>query len=483
MLSIAQLCVKYGNEDVHTQHVTALALRLFDATRNWLHLSRSDRPLLEAAARLHDIGYSLDPERHPKRSAKLVLQEGLAGFTPAQRRVIAQVIPLHGGNISNSSHQPPRALALAAFLRIADGLDHGHAQDAVITNVKRVRDVIRVTVRSEHFPYNVARADRKADLWRAVFPVDIQFIAARVPKRQRSALIEADLPVLEAARKLMSLQLKTVMINVDGVIAGTDPLALRDVRVAIRRLRLLLRVFRKRLPESTVQSLSGALQHLNRQLSPVRDLGVWMAYWEDPEVQQSLAHHRQWQTFVDYQKQRRRAQLASARRAMRSVALTTTRVQLGQLLRVELPRRIRRERPGNLKKLAARKLDKALRRVWKLGRLRNSTDPYEVHRLRRALRQARYLGGFFGSLLGPDVEKLTRRVHATERALSQIHDADMALMRVREEVSAPLPPRVLLHQLRQRRRESAKRAEATWERLTQAGFLRGVKHTLKQARR
>src|SRR5580700_8007475 len=63
-LSLDELCAAYHNEDVHTEHVTALALRLFDRTRAWLDLPMSGRQLLDAAARLHDVGYSIDPVHH-----------------------------------------------------------------------------------------------------------------------------------------------------------------------------------------------------------------------------------------------------------------------------------------------------------------------------------------------------------------------------------------------------------------------------------
>ena len=48
-LSVAELCAKYGNEDAHANHVTALALQLFDATRGLVGAPAGDRPLLAAA--------------------------------------------------------------------------------------------------------------------------------------------------------------------------------------------------------------------------------------------------------------------------------------------------------------------------------------------------------------------------------------------------------------------------------------------------
>ncbi len=475
MLSLDQLCAKYDNEDIHTEHVTALAVQLFDATRRWLGLPRADRRLLIAAARLHDIGYRVDPPQHPSVSRTIVRRAGLTGFRAEQRRLIADIIPLHSGDWDQAVHRlPHRVLALGALLRVADGLDNGHIQDARIVNVERTAGIIRVAVHSPHFPFNVIKADRKADLWRKVFPVDIRFAAASGPGEP---LLRPDLPVAEAARRLMSLQLKTIAINVDGVIDDTDPRALHDVRVAVRRLRLLLDVFSKRLPPSSRRSIDVALRELNHSLSPVRDLGVWMAYWEDPAVQRALARNRLWQTFVPYQQQRRRAQLAAARRGLRSAAFTTARAQMIRLLRTELPRRARLEPPGNLPRRAARKWKKTWRRALELGRLRHAAAPEEIHRLRRALRQARYLGEFFGPLLG--LEKLTRRIHAAERALAQIHDVDVALAHNRE--TGLNPPRVLLAQLRERRRQGVKQSETAWQRLTAPAFQRRAKRAFKTA--
>src|SRR5262245_58653619 len=122
-LSVEELCAKYDNEGVHTEYVTALALRLFDLTRVRLELSSSDRALLEAAARLHDVGYSVNQRRHPDVSAEIVLREGLKGFRDAQRAYIAAAIPLHSGKRKpNQPHplldlvgDPQRASRLAAI--------------------------------------------------------------------------------------------------------------------------------------------------------------------------------------------------------------------------------------------------------------------------------------------------------------------------------------------------------------------------------
>ncbi len=461
MPSLPQLCARYHNEDVHTEHVAALAVHLFDATHRWLGLSGRERRLIEAAARLHDVGYSVDPAKHPARSAAIVRRVRLSGFSRAQRRVMAAAIPFHSGNWTDALQLPHRESALAAFVRVADGLDHGHMQDAAIMEVKRADQTIRVAVQSPHFSFNITRANQKADLWRALFPVNIHFVAA--PVRDPQPLVRADMPVGEAARRLMSLQFKTITSNVDGAATGESPEPLHDIRVAIRRLRLLLRVFRKHLPKSSRKPIDAALQQLNRDLGPARDLDVWVEFLESPLIQPTMAHSRLWRTFLGHQRQRRSLRQVTVRRCLRGAHFAAVRRRLAWLLRVELPRLTRVEPTGNLAKLATKNLEKELRQALKLGRLRHSDDPDELHRLRIALRRTRYLGEFFGPRLGPATEKLTRRVHATERALGRIHDVDTGLERVRHE--GPVPPRALVENLQARRREQLQKLDAAWARL------------------
>jgi exopolyphosphatase/guanosine-5'-triphosphate,3'-diphosphate pyrophosphatase len=87
--TIDALCAAYHNEEPHARHVASLALRLFDRLANRCALHRSDRRLLEAACRLHDIGYSIDPRDHARVGARIILGVGLYGFTKQEASLIA----------------------------------------------------------------------------------------------------------------------------------------------------------------------------------------------------------------------------------------------------------------------------------------------------------------------------------------------------------------------------------------------------------
>jgi exopolyphosphatase/guanosine-5'-triphosphate,3'-diphosphate pyrophosphatase len=465
-LSIDELCRKYHNESVHSEQVARLALRLFDLTRSAHQLPAADRAILNAAARLHDVGYSVDARHHREKSAEIVRREGLKGFRDSQRAVVAATLLFHAQDIEPSRQHPlvrnlpdpARAIRLGALLRMADGLDSGHLQDAAIVSVRCGQRKVRVFVRSPLFPANVEHAGQKADLWRETYPTGIEFVPAS-PVKTVVTLLNPDVSVLEAARRLLVRPSKIVAVNVPGALLGQDIECLHDLRVAIRRLRVVLRTFRKPLARTPAKELDRVLQRLNQALGPVRDWDVWVNFLSQME----LAGNRRWAAFVRHQIETRQLQLPTARRHLRGPAFRALQRKLDRLGRLELPRLIDTSPPESLEKFARRAFTKQLGRALKLAKLRRSTQPDDLHRLRIALRKARYLGEFFAPVLGTPVDKLTRRLHAVERVLATIHDMDVHLAKIATQ--GPPPPRLLSLTLAERRRKALANIEKEWARL------------------
>ena len=469
--TIAELCRKYHNESVHTEYVTALALNLFDKTRVRLNIPAANRVLLEAAARLHDVGYSVNPLHHVEVSAQIILQEGIKGYREMQLPLIAGIMLLHGGKLAEILRHPlfdeltdaqrDRVLRLSAFLRLADGLDYGHIQNAAITSVEFNAKNVEARVASGLFPHNLTRADRKADLWRKVFPLEIRLVPDRTITRQ---LVYPDLPPAEAARRLLSLQYKTILANIDGTLDGSDIEPLHRIRVATRRMHTLLRLFRKHLPRESTEFIDGALRELGRELGPARDLDVWIDFLRTDAARQPLTASRLWQPFLHHQLRCRYLQDATVRRSLRGAHFGALRHHAARLLRAELPLLLETA-PANgvLESLARKKFTKALRRVRKQDNLWHSTDSAKLHRLRGMLRQARYVGEFFAPFLDPGEQRLTKRLHEAEQVLARIHDIDIALEEFLPE--GPDAPRVLVKQLQKQRRQALQELERSWKRL------------------
>ena len=484
-LTTGRLCRKYRNEDAHTEHVTALALRLFDATRKRLKLPAADRALLKAAGRLHDVGYSVNASVHRETGVDLVLREGLGGYSDADRDLIAAVMLLHAGAVPvlrrhrliRRLSDPSRALRLGALLRIADGLDYGHQQDASIKKVEFCADAVRVTVRSSRFPYNIERADQKSDLWWSVFPLGIELVPAIGGRDADPTLLRRNLHVLEAARRLLLLQFKTVLINVDGALRGESAVPLHDIRVAIRRARTVLRTFRKPLTGTSAGKISRVLQRLNRVLGPPRDADVTVMFLTSDEVRTQFAREPGWAAYIRQQTGSRRQLLRVVRRHLAGRKLAALKVEMGRLLRIEMPQMIKTAPSVSLEKLARRRLRKELSRALAIAHLRHSKSSDDLHSLRIALRRVRYLGEFFSPVLGGTVATLKERVHAVERSLARIHDTDVGLLRLK---SCRLkPPHSLVSLFKQRRREHLARLDKTWHHFNRSAFQRSIRRKLK----
>ncbi len=483
-LSVDQLCRKYDNEETHSRHVTAAALRLFDGCRRALKLAGGDRVLLEAAGRLHDVGYSVHPAGHRQHSARIVLHEGIKGVSDADRDLIAAIMLLHSGDARDIQRHrwvrclpyPERALRLGALLRVADGLDLGHRQDASIRAVRAEDGKIRVTVHTGRFPQNIERADQKSDLWRQVCPKDIEWGSVRHGPRKEPALLRPQLSVAEAARRLLALQAKTLWINIPGAREGQSPMPLHDIRVAARQMRAALRAFREPLAATCAPDLDRALQKLNRALGPARDVDVWTAFLTGVDLQRRFAGEPGWEAFVQHHLRQQRQQQAVVRRCLNKSRTAALKLKFGRLLRIELPRLVRTGPGGPVDKFGRKQLRREWRRALALASLRRSDSPEDLHRLRMALRRVRYMGWFFAPVLGPTLEKLTERVHAAERSLARIHDTDVGLARLVSR--RPRPPRALVSLLEQRRQEHLEKLEDAWRRLNQPHFQRAVRRKL-----
>ena len=484
-LSVEELCTKYGNEQAHAEHVAALALRLFDATSGLLGVPAEDRPLLEAACRLHEVGRSVNPRRHARTGYEIVRRKGLSGFTNSARNDIAAAIFLHPMRLGAATDRAlgrrlrslPRARRLAAYLRIADGLDAAHVQDAAIVAVRKIGRTICLRITCHDFSPGIAQANRKADLWRQVFPVELQLMRAARRSVRPAPLLTVDLPVIEGVRRLLYLGFSSLLANVHGALDATDREALHSARVGIRRMRAVLRAFRKPLESTSAARIERELQRLNAALGDVRDLDVWIDLLTGKALRQQLATHPRGMRFIDHQVELRRLQHATVRRHLGGTSFAALQARVGRLLRIELPQLLQTSPAGSLVLLSRRALAKNLRQALDLADLRHARSLEKQHRLRIALRRVRYIGDSFAELLDPSVGALVKRIHEVEWALGRLRDTDLAFARIRRE--GPSPPRLLVERLELRRKKAAAELATAWQQLVEPAFLAGVHRKLK----
>ena len=132
-------------------------------------LNPLDRGLLEAAAKLQDVGYLINYDQHHKHSYHLILHSRLEGFQPHELELVANVARYHRGADPKHKHANFRQLTpadqervrqMAAILRVAGGLDRSNTQqvtDLVVEMGEKGRITLRIA--SPQFP--------EVDIWGA----------------------------------------------------------------------------------------------------------------------------------------------------------------------------------------------------------------------------------------------------------------------------------------------------------------------------
>jgi exopolyphosphatase/guanosine-5'-triphosphate,3'-diphosphate pyrophosphatase len=128
---------KFDVDLAHARRVASFAHTLFESLLPLHRLPREQGRLLEAASYLRDAGHYISDMGHHKHSHYIVANADLAGFTGAERQMVALLCRYHRKAMPNARQMefeplPPderRSLQLLTpLLRLADGLDRSREQ-------------------------------------------------------------------------------------------------------------------------------------------------------------------------------------------------------------------------------------------------------------------------------------------------------------------------------------------------------------------
>lgn len=185
-------------EAAHSQHVTRLALSLFDQLFP-PHNEKiaNERGLLEAASVLHDIGYFINYTQHHKHSYHLIVHSHLVGFSPREIAIIANIARYHRRAEPKKKHENFAALSradqklvikLCAILRLADGLDRSHSQRIKeVRCEKRKKNLLLYLISDKDIEIEIWGATQKAELFEKVFDLEVDYKHVRPPHENTTA--------------------------------------------------------------------------------------------------------------------------------------------------------------------------------------------------------------------------------------------------------------------------------------------------------
>lgn len=237
---------------------------------------------------------------------------------------------------------------------------------------------------------------------------------------------------LEAsAAEFLSRHLASIDAEVPGLLMRvtrqSDPEAIHDLRVAIRRLRTLLRLARPIYGRHHTDLIRAIYTRIARASGALRDEEVFLELLEKHGAALEAPLAGELRAFVQGRHEHEKALRGEVLHDLETDDVTRARSMLGALL--ALPVRPKKDR--ELSRFGRRAVIRALSAV-DLHRDAGEEDVEELHALRIAYKRLRYTLEFFAAVLPPDLTAAHDAAVRFQKRLGEIHDLDMARVHVDE---------------------------------------------------
>jgi|SRR5579862_4532010 len=284
-------------------------------------------------------------------------------------------------------------------------------------------------------------------------------------------------PMAAALRHMVARHLLRLRRHDPATRIGADPEALHDMRVATRRLRAAVRLFKAGLSARIQSHLSHELRWLGETLGGVRDLDVQLAKLTAFTIAAPAGFRpalRRLHEHLGTDRTNRRTEMLARLDSARYWRLL---IQLERFAYSSAPQRPRDTAALEPIGVAGRRaIKKAFRRLLERGeKIHEMPRPEDLHALRIRAKRLRYLLEFLEELTGKPGRRLVKQLTRLQDLLGSYHDAVVAADFVRtyvEGTGTQLAPAsmVALGALvaSELRLAEQKRAdfEATWRRFT-----------------
>jgi len=219
---------------------------------------------------------------------------------------------------------------------------------------------------------------------------------------------------LAAARRIVGAGLAQLQANEEGVLRGSDPELVHQARIALRRMRSALRMFRDPVGAERASAWRDALGDVARALGAARD---WDVFGIDtfPKLAAACGDEAAARTLAGRIARERRSSRAAARAALNSTEYARVILELAQWIAEGQDDDADGAEP--LRHFAARTLRKRHKRLLRDAAGLAQLPAVERHRVRIDVKRLRYGLDALASLYKP------RRVEAYRAALVALQDA------------------------------------------------------------
>jgi len=162
--STRNILMLYSSDVKHSEHITALALTMFDSWKTIHGLGPSWRRLLRTAAMLHDIGITINYYSHARHSAYMIENARLFGLTHKEQVIAAAIAGWHNGvsrsYLRNKAYKYflsdsdlTKISQLALLLALAESMDYSQTMkiSEIIPEIKS-KKTASLTLKADSLP-------------------------------------------------------------------------------------------------------------------------------------------------------------------------------------------------------------------------------------------------------------------------------------------------------------------------------------------
>jgi CHAD domain-containing protein len=438
--------------------ILAAGEALFDSVGHLHGLTKNTRPVVDAVA-LMWTGRG----RETKPTILLrALHEAAPGLTAPQRRQVREAL----------RQDPPAETArrIAALVELAAGVDassrHRTRIAAVLDDGRALEILLDGDVGALEDAAGALAAARR---WNATMARPVQAVRIASDRSPRQRLLEPAHTVSEAIRRLVQRELDQFFSRQHGLHDPNDVEFVHELRVALRRLRSIERLFRKVLGDRG-KPLRQAAGRLADALAEVRDADVFAEFLRRYESESSGDAAAFARRLVADETRRRRMGVERLRTAFEPAQLAALRSQVDPGTSEALGLRPEDGEAGRLiGRLAPKLLKRRLRKVLQRGGRLEDLSAHRLHRVRIQCKRMRYSAEMLGDLYEGGLAGLIHAMEDLQDELGEVHDCDVYTERVSTAADRrsadPVSQRgaeALIGRLARRRRRALRRAEKKW---------------------
>jgi CHAD domain-containing protein len=262
---------------------------------------------------------------------------------------------------------------------------------------------------------------------------------------------DSSAPAAEHVRAMVAAQLAAIAAHDPGTRLGRDPESLHQMRVAVRRLRALLREAGPMLEPGWVDPLRAELEWLGDELGPVRDLDVFREYLAEAIGHLDPGERPAGARLLESLEADRRAARAPMLGALKSERYLRLLAALDEA--ATQPRTV--DTGASLESLGERALRRLRRAIEDLG---DAPSDEDLHAVRIKVKRARYAAELAQPIAGKPARRFIERAKDLQDLLGDHQDAVTAQARLKTLADSLGDPTVSLVAGRLLERQAARRA-------------------------